>query len=56
MSSSLDATELLVFYVDTQNILPSVKDVVRSFDDKNSNVFDFCVDLQPNTSQAPHSA
>ena len=32
MPSGLDATELLVCYVDTQNAVPAVTDVVRSFD------------------------
>ena len=57
MSSGLDATGLLlVCYVDRQNILPAVMHVVQSFDVNNSPLLDFCVDLQPHTSQALHSA
>ena len=48
MSSELGPTELLVRYVDAQNVLLAVtEDVVRSFDVDNSTLLEFCVDLQP---------
>ena len=56
MSSGLNATELLVCYVHTRNVLSAVTDVVRSFDVKNSTLLDFCVDIKPHTSQSLHPA